>query len=323
MTLPAGTPDVQVAGPTGGPPAPLPVAAQGPAVPYGSYLRQDLGGGLHVVTDGSFQMLFLATDSGVLAVDAPQTLAGSILPAIAEVTDAPVTHVVYSHHHADHIGAAGIYPQDAARYAHRDAAALLARLQDPNRPPPTVLVDDHLAVRIGGQLASLEYFGPNHSPGNLFVHFEQQRTLMLVDVVFPGWVPFAYLGQSSDIPGWVTAHDRILQYDFDHFVGGHLARVGTRQDVVVQREYVADLRSAVERASAGVDLQAVFSQVTDPMNKWALFHAYTEAVADAATADVVPRWTSRLGGADVYTKSNVVAMAEALRIDYGSLGAGG
>ena len=52
-------------------------------------------------------------------------------------------------------------------------------------------------------------------------------------------------------------------------------------------------------------------------------NAYTDAIATAATAatdSAVHRWTSRLGGADVYTRSDVLAMAEALRIDYGTLG---
>jgi hypothetical protein len=33
-----------------------------------------------------------------------------------------------------------------------------------------------------------------------------QKALMLVDVVFPGWVPFSQLAASSNIPGWIAAH---------------------------------------------------------------------------------------------------------------------
>ena len=47
---------------------------------------------------------------GVIVVDAPPSIGENILAAIAEVTDEPITHVIYSHSHADHIGAAGIYP---------------------------------------------------------------------------------------------------------------------------------------------------------------------------------------------------------------------
>ena len=51
---------------------------------------------------------------------------------------------------------------------------------------------------------------------------------MLVDVVFPGWVPFAYLAESQNIPGWLEAPAQALRYPFHTFVGGHLTRLGTR-----------------------------------------------------------------------------------------------
>jgi hypothetical protein len=143
---------------------------------------------------------------------------------------------------------------------------------------------------------------------------------MLVDVIFPGWVPFANLGYAADVPGWVTAHDQVLGYTFDTFVGGHLARVGTRDDVLVQREYLAEMRPRIEYEFGHVDMQAIFGGIEDPANSWALFDAYSDAIATAATDYLVPRWTSRLGGADVYTKSNVAILAESLRIDYGAIG---
>jgi hypothetical protein len=37
-------------------------------------------------------------------------------------------------------------------------------------------------------------YGTNHLPGNIFIYAAtKQRVLMLVDIVFPGWVPFPYL----------------------------------------------------------------------------------------------------------------------------------
>ena len=62
-----------------------------------------------------------------------------------------------------------------------------------------------------------------------------QKVLMLVDVIFPGWIPFPYLAVANDVTGFIKAHDIALnRYDFDTFVGGHLTRLGTRDDVKVQ-----------------------------------------------------------------------------------------
>ncbi|GIM96308.1 MBL fold metallo-hydrolase [Paractinoplanes toevensis] len=306
---------------TSNPPAfaPVPPGAEGPAIPDQGYLRQEIGDGLHLVTDGVYQMMFLATGDGVVAVDAPPALGRFILPAVAEVTSMPVTHVVYSHHHADHIGAASIYPEEAQRWAHRDTAVLLDRLHDKRRPSPTGIVDDSHVLTVGDQELRLDYRGPNHSPGNLFVYAPRQRTLMLIDVIFPGWVPFDSLAQSTDIPGWVDAHDHILGYDFDTFVGGHVSRLGTREDVTLQQEYLRDVRAAIEEERAGLDMQQVMQRASDPKNPWAFVETMNDLFTTAATNSVNAKWTGRLAGADVYTRSNVRAMASALHIDYGTL----
>ena len=60
--------------------------------------------------DGLYQAMFLTTGEGVIVVDAPPNLGQKLLDAIADTTDEPITHVVYSHGHADHIGSAGLFP---------------------------------------------------------------------------------------------------------------------------------------------------------------------------------------------------------------------
>ncbi len=59
---------------------------------------------------------------------------------------------------------------------------------------------------------------------------------MLVRHHLPGWAPYAYLGMSQSVPGYIAACDQALEFDFDHFVGGHLTRSGTRQDVIAARK---------------------------------------------------------------------------------------
>jgi glyoxylase-like metal-dependent hydrolase (beta-lactamase superfamily II) len=298
--------------------APVPPPAKGPHIPRSGYLVQEIGDSLYWLTDGIYQMMFLATEKGVVAVDAPPTLGHNILRAIATITRQPVTHAVYSHHHADHTGAMVLY-QDAELWAHRDTADLLRREQDPNRPIPRHTFADSATLQVGGQVLRLDYHGPNHSPGNLFVWAPAQKVLMLVDVVFPGWVPFAYLAESSDIPGWIAAHEQATDYPFQLYIGGHLTRLGTRSDVETQQEYIAEVRAQAANAIKTVDVNAIYATV-DPTNPWAVFRAYLDACATQAANAVVPNWLTRLGGADVYTQANAYTMVESLRIDTGQLG---
>jgi glyoxylase-like metal-dependent hydrolase (beta-lactamase superfamily II) len=303
-----------------GPPAtaPVPPPAKGPAIPKSGYLVQEIAERTYWLTDGLYQMIFLVTAEGVVAVDAPPTIGNNILRAIASVTKARVTHAVYSHHHADHAGAMVLY-SGARIYAQSQVAGLLRQAGDPNRPLPDVTFEDRLTVQAGQDRVQLAYHGPNHSPGNIFAYLPAQRVLMLVDVVFPGWVPFAYLAESQNIPGWLEAPAQALRYPFDTFVGGHLTRLGTRDDVTVQQQYVAELKAAAVNAIDTFNVETVYASVDDA-NPWAIFRAYLDGVAAQAAAAVVPHWIDKLGGADVYTQANAYQLVESLRIDYGHLG---
>jgi glyoxylase-like metal-dependent hydrolase (beta-lactamase superfamily II) len=267
-------------------------------------------------------MMFLTTGQGVIAVDAPATIGHKILRAIGEVTSEPVTHVVYSHLHADHIGAAVLYPHDAVRIVHTETARLLRRVNDPNRPLPTHTFKDHYTLRVGDQVLQLDYMGPNHSPGNIFIHAARQKVLMLIDIVFPGWVPFRNLQASQDIPGWIAAHEQALTYDFQTLIGGHFARLGTHQDVTIQREYVKDLFENAREALVGVDFGPIYQAVAprNPGNVWALYKVYLDAVTQRVADATQRKWLGRLAAVDVFTYDSAFTMVESMRIDYGVLG---
>ena len=298
--------------------APVPAPAKGPAIPASGYLVQEIADRTYWLTDGLYQMFFLVTAEGVVAVDAPPTIGNNILRAIASVTKAQVTHAIYSHHHADHTGAMVLY-KGARFYAQSEVMGLLRQANDPNRPLPDVTFDDHLTLTVGADNIQLDYHGPNHSPGNIFAYLPAQRVLMLVDVVFPGWVPFAYLAESQNIPGWLEAPAQALGYPFQTFIGGHLTRLGTRDDVTTQQQYIADLKAAAANAIDTFNVDTVYASVDDT-NPWAVFRGYLDGVAAQATNAVVPNWIDKLGGADVYTQANAYQLVESLRIDYGHLG---
>jgi glyoxylase-like metal-dependent hydrolase (beta-lactamase superfamily II) len=297
---------------------PVPAAAHGPALSDEGYVLEEIGDRLFWLADGFYQMMFLVTDEGVLAVDAPPTLGHNIRRAIRKVTTADVTHAIYSHSHADHVGAMVVY-ENAELYAQEHAAQLLRRDADPNRPPPTHTFAESMTLELAGDVLQLDYHGPNHSPGNAFIYAPRQKTLMLVDVVFPGWVPFACLAVSQDIPAWLAAPARALGYPFETFVGGHLNLLGTRADVEVHEEFMGELKAECERAIDTFDLGNIFAD-NDPANPWAIFRGYFDGICAEVSGALVPRWRERLGGVDVFTEVNAFTMVESLRLDYGRLG---
>ena len=208
---------------------------------------------MYWVTEGRYQAIFLVTGEGVIPVDAPPSFAANIPAAVASVTAEPITHLVYTHHHSDHIAGASQVVAAAGQagveiIGHEDTLALLERSADPNRPVPTTTFADSYTLTVGSQSLELAYHGNNHESGNIFVYAPAQKVLMAVDIVFPAWVPFADLALAEDVPGFIDAHETILGYDFETFVGGHLTRFGTREDVETAHAYVLDVRANAANA---------------------------------------------------------------------------
>jgi glyoxylase-like metal-dependent hydrolase (beta-lactamase superfamily II) len=300
-------------------PTPLPAAALGPEIPKDKgYIVKEIRNGLYWVGDGSYITMFLVHKTGVIAVDAPPSLGKKYLAAIADVTSKPITHVIYSHAHTDHIGAADMFPKGAIIIAQEETAKLLKRYRDPRRPVPQVTFKDHYVLNVGGQVLQLDYHGPIHVAGNTFIYAPKQKVLMLVDVAFPGWIPYKDLAVSQDVPEYVRGYDVALSYDFDTYIGGHVTRPGTREDVMVGREFVLDLKRAARAAMAAVSFQDVAKTVANP-NRWSLINAYRDAQAQAQKCvdELLPRWRDRLGGVETFLPSHCAVMVEALNIDYG------
>jgi glyoxylase-like metal-dependent hydrolase (beta-lactamase superfamily II) len=296
---------------------PLPPAAIGPQVPKDKgYIVQEVRDGLYWVGDGSYTAMFLVYDTGVIAVDAPRTIGKKYLSAIADVTSKPITHVIYSHEHSDHIGSADMFPKSAIIIAQEETANFLKRYQDPHRPIPQVTFKDHYVLNVGGQELDLDYHGPIHVAGNTFVYAPKQKVLMLVDVAFPGWIPYKNLAESQDIPEYVRGYDVALSYDFNTYIGGHVTRPGTRDDVIVGREFILDLKRAARAAASAVSFQEVAKTVTNP-NRWSLVDAYRNAQTQKCVEDMLPRWRNRLGGVETFLPSQCDTMVEALNIDFG------
>ena len=293
----------------------VPASALGPSVdPAKGYRLQDLGSGLYMVTNNAYQSMFLVYDGGVVVIDAPPDYAAKIPLAIAEVTDRTITHVVYSHSHADHIAGVKALGGRPAIIAHEETRRLLERAADPNRPLPTVTFADRYTLRVGKQVLELSYHGDGHEPGNIFISAPAQRVLMVVDVVFPGWMPWRRFAVAHDVPGVFALVEEIRQMDWDTLVGGHVARTGTHADVDLQAEFYGDLKKAAGAALASTPVGAGMNPV-DKGNPWALFDDYIDRVAGQCVASLTPKWSAKLAAFDVWIWDQCYAMEQSLRID--------
>src|SRR5258708_779132 len=129
---------------------PVPPSSLGPALNEQGYHVGRVERNLFWVTDGTYQSAFLATDDGVVLFDAPPTIGHNLRRAVNEITAAEgttnkITHLVYSHHHADHAGAASLF-DDVISIGHEDTRRLLLRDNDAARPAPSVTFDENYTL---------------------------------------------------------------------------------------------------------------------------------------------------------------------------------
>lgn len=300
--------------------APIPPSALGPAVNAQGYFVGRLEKNLYWVTDGTYQAAFLTTKDGVVLFDAPPSIGHNLQRAIDEIASAngvsnKVTHIVYSHHHADHLGASSLFGRNVVRVGHAETRRLLARDNDPTRPVPDVTFETRRTLRVGGERIDLAWLGTNHTPDNIYIHLPNHDTLMLVDINLPGWVPFASFNISEDVPGTIAAPAKALTYPWKHYIGGHMGRTGTRQDMVVYQQYVADLIDGVKKALVAVDPTPFFTKYGN--NSWAAVKTYQDAQVEYASAPVIKKYTGVLAAADVYTASTAFLILESVRLDSG------
>jgi glyoxylase-like metal-dependent hydrolase (beta-lactamase superfamily II) len=300
--------------------APIPKSALGPAVNEQGYYVGRVERNLYWITDGVYQSAFLTTRDGVVLLDAPPTIGRNIQRAVDEIAAAngvsnKITHLVYSHHHADHAGASSLFDKSVTRIGHEETRRLLLRDNDAARPVPDEIFQDRRTLEIGGERIELAWRGSNHTPDNIFIHFPDHDTLMLIDVVNVRWAPFGIVNLSEDIPGYIEAPATALSYPWKHFIGGHLGRLGTRDDVVLHQQYMADIVDNVKSAMTKVDPTPYFQKYGD--NAWAGVKGYLDEITDVAAAPVIAKYTGVLAAADVYTASTTFWVMESLRLDLG------
>ena len=293
----------------------VPDSARGPAIdPAKGFRVQDLHGGIYMITDNIYQSLFVIYESGVVVVDAPPSYANKILKAIRQVTDKPITHLIYSHAHSDHIGGADMLGAQLMIIAHEETQNLLVRANDPHRPKPTVVFRERYTLKAGSQILELSYHGNAHLQGNIFIEAPAQKILMVVDLVYPGWMPWREFGLARDLQGYFEQLEEIDRMPWETLVSGHIQRTGTHADVKVQLEFMDDLRAAARVAMKTTTLGEGLD-ADDLNNPWAVYANYLDRVAVQCVNRLTPKWSPRLAAYDVFIWDQCYAMEESLRTE--------
>jgi len=257
------------------------------------YFVDEIADGIFWLIGSGYQVMFLTTGEGVIVIDAPQPLGEKYLEAIHDVTDEPITHMIYSHSHQDHTGFAGkIFPKDIEYIAHQDTADILILENDPNRPIPTITFDETYTLSVGNQNLELYYIGPFHSMGDIVIYSPAKKIVMAVDLFHPDAAPYKGFGVTVNLDEHLKAHDTLVEeFDFDVLVSGHEQILGTKDHIKTDKEFVLSVMNITREAMDLVSEDEVIQTCVD---------------------DTTEQWQGRLADLDKFMVEHCTAMNEYL-----------
>ena len=249
------------------------------------------------------------TSGGVVVVDSKNPGWGqSILDAIGELTSNPVTTLINTHSHHDHVSGNVAFPANVDIVTHEVTAAnmqVMRAYSGRTEPPANVFADsmgrglptrtfsERMSVGTGDDRVDLYHFGRGHTGGDAWIVFPALGTLHSGDI-FPGKnLPFLDAnngGSGVDIPDSLQkAHDNIRSVDT--IITGHSTQM-TWADL---HEYAAFNRDFLATVRAG---HAAGQSVDEIVNGWTMPHGYEgyRAPAPAGLRNSVQVIVDEIGG---------------------------
>lgn len=201
---------------------------------------------------------YVVTDDSVVVIDTTES------PAAAQATldefrkhcDLPIRHVIYTHHHGDHINGTRVFgehkPEIIAQAGHVDAMRTYRMLQaynsrlnaiqfgatlaevdrglqlalDPRRPelgyvPPTRLVDEEMTLEIGGVRFEL-FHARGETDDHLIVWMPEERIAFPGDLYYPAFPMLASpMKPNRPVLAWAESLDRIGELEPEILVPSH------------------------------------------------------------------------------------------------------
>src|SRR3989338_2943555 len=280
--------------------------------------------GVYYGTNGGYNFLFIVSpneNEGVAVSDALPS--GSwTLYAVQNITSKPVTRFIYGHYHSDHVGDARAFLGATYIAQEKTTAFLASRFRDAVAkgtaaaalPVPSLSWCDAYSFKHGNYEVELAFQEETagHVPGNTYIWLPVPKVLMLVDVVFPRWVPFNRLGESENLTAVRANINTILSYPFEKFLGGHVARWGDRADILEHQQFFDALLQFAAEAVLPADQ---FLPLYANGNLFLFLRTWYDSMACLCASKLVDKWGGQLAAVDVYSESHCYMVQEAMRID--------
>lgn len=237
---------------------------------------------------GIANLAFVVGDKSVAVIDTggSRMQGEALMAAIRQRTSLPISHVVNTHVHPDHllgnlafVGSGAVVAghaklpdrlAEAAPYYLESMQRLLGDAFAGSEPvPPTLLVADRLRIDLGDRPLELRAWPTAHTNTDLTVLDERTRTLLAGDLVFLERLPVI----DGSLLGWLAVMQELAALPAARVVPGHGPATAPWPDALEpQKAYLTMLRDRIRAALRGNHTleEAVSSVPLPPGYSWLL-----------------------------------------------------
>src|SRR5437667_2797925 len=213
---------------------------------------------LYVIPGAGGNTTVFVTQGGVVLVNTKLPNNGeAILNQVRRVTDKPVTTIINTHTHPDHIGSNDYFPASVEVVAHENTRKWMAanpRVASNPAAMPDRTFTERMSLGSGDDRIELYYFGAGHTNGDAFIVFPARRAMAAGDMFAWKMAPLIDPMTGGSVLALPDSLEKAVNGipNVDTVIEGH-GDVNTWQGF---RDYVQFNRALLDAATAGIGKQA-------------------------------------------------------------------
>lgn len=204
---------------------------------------------LFVLRGGGGNTAVFVMANGVAVVDAKNPGWGApILAKIKELTPKPVTLLINTHTHGDHVSGNVEFPASVDVVVQDNTKTNMEKMpifkENNNNGMAKRTFKDRLTIGKGADQIDLYYFGRGHTNGDAWVVFPAHRIMHSGDIFAGKSVPLidgSNGGSMVDMPQTLTKAHAALSKNVDQIINGHMPAQTTIADLKEFAQFNADL----------------------------------------------------------------------------------